>query len=81
MCSPSLVKLMMFCCSLMGMHIGFSFQFQLTVVSDVNRLLRCEYMFVVLDIHCKHGCLGCQVGFIQDGRGPEKDRRRVGGGY
>ena len=62
MCSPSLVKLMMFCCSLVGMHIGFSFQFQFTVVSDVNRLFRCEYMFVVLGIHCKHECLGCQGG-------------------
>ena len=60
MCSPSLVKLMMFCCSFMGMHIGFSFQFQFTVVSDVNRLLCCEYMFVALGIHCKHECLGCQ---------------------
>ena len=44
----------------MGMHIGFSFQFQFTVVSDVNRLLRCEYMFVTLGIHCKYGCLVCQ---------------------
>ena len=43
-----------------GLHIGFSLQFQFTVVSDVNRLLRCEYMFVALGIHCKHECLGCQ---------------------
>ena len=45
-----------------GLHIGFSFQFQFTVVGDVNRLLRGEYMFVALGIHCKYGCLGCQEG-------------------
>ena len=45
-----------------GLHIGFSFQFQFTVVSDVYRLLCYECMFVALDIHCKHGCLDCQGG-------------------
>ena len=82
MCSPSLVKLMMFCCSLTGMHIGFSFQFQFTVVSGVNRLLPCEYMFVALGIHCKHGCLDCQegiqagqAGWVWMGPGGTRERR------